>query len=120
MSSPSTRILLIGNEGHLLRDRVRRLAAIGAQVVVSDPSEIETHVGLESFDVVLLCHTLSALQRRVVTESAHRRWPRAQVLHATSEMDVRFIGSMLNGQMPDDPEIIAQDAAYSGRSGVLS
>ena len=111
MSSPGTRILLVGNEFSLLRHRVAALAAIGAQAVMSDPAELETHVGLESFEVVVLCHTLSDLERRVVTESAHRRWPRIKVLQVvSSEVDFGSFGCVLNAHSPDDPQTIAQQA----------
>ena len=76
MFFPSTRILLVGNEFRLLRRRVAALAGIGAQAVLSDPAELETHIGREGFDVVALCHTLSDLERLAVAENAHRRWPR--------------------------------------------
>lgn len=111
MSSPSTRILLVGNEIRLLRHRVGALVAIGAQAVMSDPAELETHVGRESFDVLVLCHTLSDLERRVAAENAHRRWPRIKVLQVvSSELDFGSFGCVLNAHTPDDPHTIAQQA----------
>jgi hypothetical protein len=111
MTSPSTRILLVGNEFRLLSDRLSALAAAGAQAVISNPAELETHVGCEPFHVVVLCHTMSDLERRAVTESVHRRWPRIKVLQVLgSEADFRSFGCVLNDHTTDDPQTIARHA----------
>lgn len=117
MSHDVKRILIVGEHLDLLRKRVVPLALTGAQVVISDPAELETHIGQECFNVIILCHTLSDLSRRSVTESAHRRWPRIRVLQifASSE-EVASIGCPLDGHAPDLPdELVARTSALLGR-----
>lgn len=99
------RILLVGENLELLRRRVGSLARAGAEIVISDPAELETHVGKESFDLVVLCHTLTDVLRRSVTESAHRRWPRVKVLQIFAQRgEVTSIGCPLDDRAPDIPD----------------
>jgi hypothetical protein len=111
MGSPGIRILLVGNDVRLLRGRVDALNSCGAQVVLSDPAELQTHVGPEVFDLVVLCYTLSDLNRRWVTDRAHERWPRVKLMQIKPpERDFASFGSAIDNTTPDDPEAIARHA----------
>ena len=105
------RILLIGQDLGLLRRRVGPLARTGAQVVVSEPAELETHTGTESFDLLILCHTLPDLVRRSVTENARRRWPRVKILQIFERSgDVASIGCRLDDHTSDNGNDLIQHA----------
>jgi hypothetical protein len=102
---------LVGNDVRLLRRRVEALHARGAQVVLSDPAELQTHVGAEVFDLVVLCYTLSDVNRRWVTERAHARWPRVKILQIKPPTrDFASFGSEVDNTTPDDPDAIARHA----------
>jgi len=112
MSSPrNIKILLVGDDLRLLRRRVPPLVAIGAEVVISHPHELETHVGNERFDLAVLCYTLSDVARRTATEHAHRRWPRIKLLQIFRHADdVASIGCPLDAHVLDVPDELAVQA----------
>jgi len=109
--SAGNRILLLGTDFHLLRQRLSALVVIGADAVISGPAELDSHVGGESFNVLVLCHTLSDLERRKAILSAHRRWPTVKILQlADSMISVGSSECVLRDDTPDDPPAIAQRA----------
>ena len=92
MLSRGKRVLVVGHELESLRQYIPPLASAGAQVVISEPTELQTHVGRERFDLVVLGHALPPTVRKDVIQNAHTRWPGIQVAelvptpHATSEL----------------------------------
>lgn len=112
MGSPGPkRILLIGEDFALLRRRAVGLQRTGAQVVLSHAAELQTHVGKETFDLVILCYALSDVDRRASIEAAHRRWPRVKVLQIFSRKhDMRSIGTELDDHVPDHSDDIVRHA----------
>jgi hypothetical protein len=111
MASPGIRILLLGNDFGCLRKRARALNRAGIQAIASDPDELETHVGIESFDLVVLCHTLSDLQRRTASESARRRWPSIKVMQVFCQKhDFASFGCALDAATQDEPGQIIERA----------
>jgi len=105
MLTHGIRILLIGNDFGCLRNRAKVLREAGIHATLSDPNELETHVGTEQFDLVVLCHTLSDLQRRIANESARRRWPGIKVLQLLSSRDdFTSLGCALEDAIQDSPD----------------
>jgi hypothetical protein len=80
-----SRILLVGSDLPWLQNHRAALAKVGADMILSDPMELETHVGGERFDLVVLCHTLTDTARRAATATAHRRWPHVRVLQICAD-----------------------------------
>jgi hypothetical protein len=116
MVSSGIRLLLIGNDFGCLRKRARALHRAGIQAIVSDPNELETHVGNERFDLVVLCHTLSDLQRRTASDSARRRWPSIKVMQVFCQThDFASFGCALDAAIQDEPgQIIERAMALMG------
>ena len=111
MLSPWIRILLVGNDFGCLRDRATALAKAGVCAIISEPDELKTHIGTEGFNLVVLCHTLSDLQRRIAIESARRRWPGVKVLQLfSSKEDFTSLGCALDDSIEDGPEEIIEHA----------
>lgn len=105
------RILLVGNDWNLLKQRVYPLSRSGAQVVVSGPSELETHLGKETFDLVILCHSLPDLLRRAATENARKRWPAVKVMQLFERTgDLASIGCPLDDRSSDEPDELVRHA----------
>jgi len=112
LSQDVRRILLVGEDLGVLRRRVGPLACTGAQVVVTDPAELETHIGTESFDLVILCHTLPDLVRRAACEISRRRWPRVKILQIFEKSgDLASIGCRLEDRASDLPEELINHAS---------
>jgi hypothetical protein len=111
MAFPGIRILLVGNDFGCLRKRARALNRAGVQAIAADPNELETHVGGETFDLVVLCHTLSDVQRRIASESARGRWPRIKVMQVFCQKhDFASFGCALDAATQDEPGQIIEHA----------
>ena len=79
--------------------------------MLSGAAEVQTHVGKETFDLVILCYTLSDVDRRTSIEAAYRRWPRVKVLQVFSRNhDMSSIGTELDDHLTDRSEDIVRHA----------
>lgn len=83
MSTPA-HILCFGRNPLLLETRCAVLAKQYRVMSVESLEELAKVTSAVPFDLVLLCHTLSAEECRASTEIAHHRWPAAKVLALTS------------------------------------
>jgi len=96
MASAFTRVLLVGNDPSRLRSQCNAYATGGSQAVISHPTELETHIGRERFDLVVLCPTLSETERCHVRQNASRRWPGVEVFQLGN--------SLLDFRAPNPPQ----------------
>jgi hypothetical protein len=109
------RILLVGSDFPLLRNHRAALAKTGVDIVLSDPMELEIHVGGERFDLVVLCHTLTDTARRAATATAHRRWPHVRVLQICADhAEMKSLGCPM-----DDRTAVAFDEIAAHASKLL-
>jgi len=96
---------LVGENYSLLKTRAAVLAKTGANVVPSSPSELASHVGIEEFDLVVLCHTLREGARKAVIANARRRWPRVRILQIFSRLgEMTSFADPLDAATPIEPE----------------
>jgi hypothetical protein len=72
------RILLVGEDAHLLDTRAAILEQTGAAATCCPPSAITEHPEWEDFALVVLCHTIHDAKK--LGEEIHRRWPEVPVL----------------------------------------
>jgi hypothetical protein len=103
MLSPRIRVLLVGDDLDCLINHAKALSKPGIQAIISDPDELNTHVGAEGFNLVILCHTLSDLKRRIAGESAHSRWPQVKLIQLLSSTgDFTSLGCALDDAIQDN------------------
>jgi DNA-binding response OmpR family regulator len=81
-----SRILLAGEDLHLLETRAAVLARTGASVLWGTSQKAELLLTSECFDLLVLCHTLSDRQREKITALANRRWPMTTVLQLVTSV----------------------------------
>jgi hypothetical protein len=81
----NSRVVCAGHDEVLLRTRQMVLASRYQAVTVLGVEQLRALPAEEMFDVVLLCHTLSAEECRRVTEIARTRWPGAKVMAIATE-----------------------------------
>jgi len=72
-------ILCIGDDPRLLGSRADILLKLSPRVTVSNFLGL-TSLLVKSFDLVLLCHTLTETRIALCTSVANSRWPRAKVV----------------------------------------
>ena len=102
----------MGSDLTLMRNHRVALAKVGANIVLSDPMELETHVGGERFDLVVLCHTLTDTARHAPTASARRRWPHVRVLQISADhTEMKSLGCPVDDRTAVSPDEIAAHAS---------
>jgi CheY-like chemotaxis protein len=123
------KILLIGDDFRLLATRAALLAKTGASTVCCNPAEVQKDLERESFDVVVLCHSLSEEEARKAAEFAHRRWPEAKVflIESNVPLDKTFDGVAIDGTISSTPgtlfeqmSAVLQMLPKAGVHGVVS
>lgn len=80
-----SRILLAGEDLHLLETRAAVLARTGASVLWGTSQKAELLLTSECFDLLVLCHTLSDGQREKLTALAQQRWPMTTPLQLVTQ-----------------------------------
>jgi DNA-binding response OmpR family regulator len=80
LSNRHARVLCIGRDPSLLRTRQLVLANHFNVVTVGTVGEMQALGQDRNFDVVLLCHSLSAEECDLAAVTARRRWPAARIL----------------------------------------
>ena len=111
ISQNEKKILLVGEHLDLSRKRMASLARTGAQVVISDPAELQTHLGLEVFDLVVMCHIMRDEVRCSVTQHARQRWPGVKILQIfESTLDVVPTVCSADERVPDTPDELMKSA----------
>ena len=72
-------ILLIGDDEFLLQSRAAVLRRLKAKTVTTRAENLESFVS-DSYDLVVLCHTIEREHRSSVRNRVRRLWPRTRVL----------------------------------------
>jgi CheY-like chemotaxis protein len=81
------RILLAGSDSRLLVTRAAVLSKTGAAVVHRNTMETLNILDRETFDLVVLCHSLPESDVAVIVDKVHRKIPRARILMVTSGLE---------------------------------
>ena len=82
------RILLTGSDSTLLATRAAVLSRTGAAVIHGNPMEaLEILNRGETFDLVVLCHTLEDSDVAAIVDKVHRKITGVKILMVTSELD---------------------------------
>jgi hypothetical protein len=74
------KILLVGDDIALLTSRAAVLASKKLEVVFCAARELATHSEGETFDLIVLCHSLSEDARGASVRTGRKRWPGVRVL----------------------------------------
>lgn len=88
-----SRILLAGNDSKLLATRGAVLAQTHANVTCCIALEALDVLDRESFDLVVLCHSLTPSQAAAITECVHQRQPKISVLLVASGVAPELLSS---------------------------
>jgi|SRR5438270_6384895 len=126
MGASMCRILLAGNDSRLLATRAAVLAKTGADVVYSNPMETLEILDRETFDLVVLCHTLAEEEVAVFADKVHQKIPGAKILMVTSELGgygMHADSKIDATSMPEPAHLVAlakellQVGSYASRAG---
>jgi hypothetical protein len=79
-----SKILLAGQDTHLLATRAAVLARLGCEVRWGSSAMIESVLREEQVDIVVLCHTLSLKEREELNSLAHAGWSTTRVVQLVS------------------------------------
>ncbi len=110
MSANILRILLAGSDSRLLATRAAVLSKTGASVVHRNPTETIEILDRESFDLVVLCHTLPESDVAVIVDKVHQKISGAKILMVTSELDGHRIqrdGKIDATSLPEPGHLVA-------------
>ncbi len=80
------KILLVGQDFRLLATRAAVLAKTHASVACCNAVEAMKVLESETFDLVVLCHSLAEKQTVEITNAVHRRWPVTRILLVVSNV----------------------------------
>ena len=81
------RILLAGSDSRLLATRAAVLSKTGAAVVCHNTMETLEILDRETFDLVVLCHTLADPEIVVIADKVHQKMSGAKILMVISELE---------------------------------
>jgi CheY-like chemotaxis protein len=87
MSANMFRILLAGSDSRLLATRAAVLLKTGAVVVYRDTPGTLNILDRETFDLVVLCHSLPQEDVAVIVDKVRQKISDAKILMVTSELD---------------------------------
>ena len=98
------RILLVGEDFHLLASRAALLSKTGARVTCCNTAEFADHLGTEKYALVVLCHSLRQDVGSGIAGEAHKRWPTIRVLQVVSTYNrPAHLPAGVDGSTPADP-----------------
>lgn len=80
------KILLVGQDFRLLATRAAVLAKTDASVVCCNALEAMKILENESFELIVLCHSLAEKQASEITDAVHHRWPKTRILMVVSNI----------------------------------
>lgn len=81
-----SKILLAGNDLRLLQTRAAVLAQTHASVICSYPAEARKLLDESSFDLIVLCHSLTEKEIAELTQLIHSKLPAAKILRIVSDL----------------------------------
>jgi CheY-like chemotaxis protein len=120
------RILLAGSDSRLLATRAAVLAKTGAAVVHHTSIEALEVLDRQTFDLVVLCHTLSQTDVAAIVDKVHRKISGAKILMVSSELDgyrIHLDSKIDAISMPEPGHLIAlanellQVSSYASHAG---
>ncbi len=120
------RILLAGCDSRLLATRAAVLSKTGAAVVYRNTMETLSILDRETFDLVVLCHTLPEDDVAVIVDKVHQKIPGAKILMVTSALDGygMYASSKIDAtSMPEPGHLVAlakellQVTSYASHAG---
>jgi len=110
MGATMSRILLAGSDPRLLATRAAVLSKTGAAVVYGNPMETLSILDRETFDLVVLCHTLTEPDVAAIVDNVHRKIPDAKILMVTSSLSgyrMRVDSKIDATSMPEPGHLVA-------------
>jgi CheY-like chemotaxis protein len=123
MGATMFRILLAGSDSRLLATRAAVLSRTGAAVVYGNPMEaLETLDRGETFDLVVLCHTLEDSYVAAIVDKVHQKITGVKILMVASVLEgnrPHAVGKIDATTMPEPAHLVAlakemlQVAAYA-------
>ncbi|WP_348270089.1 hypothetical protein P8936_06735 [Edaphobacter paludis] len=99
-----SKILLAGNDFRLLATRGAVLSKTHANVTCCNALETMQLLESETFDLVVLCHSLDVMQAAEITERVHQRLPKVKVLLVASEVESDLLSSSIPFDTISSPE----------------
>jgi Response regulator containing CheY-like receiver, AAA-type ATPase, and DNA-binding domains len=79
------RIVLVGEDSSLLATRAEVLKRTGASIACCSGNQAKAMLEEETFDIVVLCHSLPDSVSTELIGYVHRRWPEAKILMVVTE-----------------------------------
>src|SRR3954454_23353868 len=105
------RILSVGSDSRLLATRAAVLSKTGAAVVSGNPIEALKILDRdETFDLVVLCHTIERCEMMAIVDKVHQKICGAKILMVTSQVDgyrVSVDGKIDAAIMPEPARLVA-------------
>lgn len=115
-------VLLVGQDSVLLDARANALAETGVLVTCCNASEFDLRLWNETYDLVVLCHTLKpGVERSLIATEVYRRWPQARILQVVSsssrfQAQSGFDGNIVVGDMGEQGELVEMSLELLGKS----
>jgi CheY-like chemotaxis protein len=107
------KILLAGQDPRLLSTRAAVLKKTGAEVVSCNASEALKVVESKTFDLVVLCHSVTAGEAEMIADSSRKHSDKTRVLLVISGARPESLGDAAKFDavtLPDPAQLIAQAA----------
>ena len=105
------RILVAGSDSRLLATRAAVLSRTGAAVVYGNPTEALQILNCnETFDLVVLCHTMEDADLLAIVDKVHQKISCAKILMVTSELEgcrVQVNSKVDATSMPEPAHLVA-------------
>jgi DNA-binding response OmpR family regulator len=107
-----SKILLAGNDFRLLATRAAVLAKTKANVICCNAPEAMTVLEAESFDLVVLCHSLGEKQAIEITGKVRLKLPKVRILMVISDVanDVLYKGVQFDATTSPEPGSLIRHA----------
>jgi hypothetical protein len=103
MGATMSRILLAGSDSRLLGTRAAVLSKTGAAVIHRNATETLSILDRESFDLVVLCHSLFETDVAQIVAKVHQKIPSAKILMVTSALDGIYANKQLDAISTSEP-----------------
>jgi CheY-like chemotaxis protein len=104
------KILLVGEDFRLLATRAAVLARMGANTVCCSPAEMLRDLQKETFDLVVMCHSLSETAATLVARTARLWWPGTKVLLIRANFGEEQDGIECDGVIESNPGEMVREA----------
>jgi DNA-binding NtrC family response regulator len=105
------KILLTGSDSRLLATRAAVLSKTGATVVFYSAIDTLEVLNRDSFDLVVLCHSLTLAESAVIVDKVHQKIPGTKILMVTSDLDrceLNENGKIDATSIPEPAQLIAR------------